>query len=107
MNRLGVAFNLMAMGGLVLGCTSVVPVVPHAIPCDISADLLAAECAQPSQLFEGATFTDLVDKMRVDRKALQECRLSQEALRQSIKSCNQKIDEFNQKIDELNRKNKP
>lgn len=107
MNRLWQAFNLIVMGGLLVGCTSVVPVASHAIPCDISADLLAKDCAQPSQLPEGITFTDLVDKMRADRKALQECGLSQEALRQSVKACNHKIDEFNQRIDELNRKNKP
>lgn len=106
MKRLLVVSHCLVMGALLVSCTRVVPLVPHAIPCEVSDELLAKECAKPSQLSEGTTFMDLVDKMRSDRKALQECDISQAALRESIKTCNKRIEEFNRKIDDLNNKNK-
>lgn len=95
--------TLIFMGGIfITGCTTTVPVVPHAIRCELSAELQASNCQEPGQLPQDATFQTLVDTMLADRQALRECGLSVNALRESIKKCNQATDEFNKKIDAIN-----
>ena len=94
---------LIFMGGIfIAGCTTAVPVVPHAIRCELSAELQASNCPESGQLPQDATFQTLVDTMLADRQALRECGLSVNALRDSINKCNQATDEFNKKIDALN-----
>jgi predicted DNA-binding protein YlxM (UPF0122 family) len=40
--------------------------------------------------------------MQADRKALRDCSISADALRDAIKRCNQTTNEYNKKIDALN-----
>lgn len=87
------------------GCSTPVPVIPKAIGCEPSAELLARRCAAPGQLPENATFQTLVDTMLADRQALRECAMVEKALRDSIDKCNQVTGDFNKKIDELNESN--
>ncbi|MCK9201128.1 MAG: hypothetical protein M0P59_10060 [Gallionella sp.] len=97
---------LILMGSIfAAGCTTPVPVVPHAIRCELSAELQAGNCSAPKPLPEDATFQTLVDTMLTDRQALRECGLTANALRDSINKCNQATDDFNKKIDELNKSN--
>jgi len=106
MNMPSLEKALILMGVLfIAGCTTPVPVVPHAIRCELSADMQASRCPEPKSLPEDATFQTLVDTMLADRQALRECGLTANALRDSINKCNQTTDDFNKKIDEMNKSN--
>ena len=106
MNMPGLRNIVILMGGLfIAGCTTPVPVVPHAIRCELGADLQSSRCPTPKPLPEDATFQTLVDTMLADRQALRECGLTAKALRDSIDKCNQATDDFNKKIDEMNKSN--
>ncbi len=96
--RLGAAL----LGSLVVVGCKTLPVVPHAIHCDVSAELQASKCAEPRQMANDATYAALVDTMQADRKALRECGATANALRDAIKRCNQATDEYNKKIDAIN-----
>lgn len=87
------------------GCCTPLPVVPKAIRCEPSAELMARKCAEPAQIPKGATYGTLVDTMLADRKALSECVLTADELRESIEKCNLATDDFNKKIDKLNQSN--
>lgn len=96
--------TLIFMGGIfIAGCTTPVPVVPHAIRCELSTDLQSRNCSEPKPLPQDATFQTLVDTMLADRQASRECGLLVGALRDSINKCNQAIDEFNKEIDKSNK----
>ena len=90
------------VGSLFIAGCRTLPVVPHAISCDVSAELLASKCLPPRQIADDATFATLVDTMQADRQALRECGVTADALIETIKHCNQAIEEFNKKIDAIN-----
>ncbi len=96
---------LLAVCLLFTGCSTLV-VAPHATRCDVSAELAAFKCADPSKIPAEATFSNLVDVSRADRQALLECGISLNTLRDSLNRCNQAIDEYNQKVDQANARNK-
>jgi len=101
MNSLFLRIQILLFGLIIAGCKTL-PVVPHAINCDVNAELLASNCAAPRQISGEATYSILVDTMQADRKALRECGFTNNALRDAIKRCNQTTDEYNNKIDSLN-----
>jgi hypothetical protein len=84
------------------GCQTL-PVIPHAVNCDVSAELITGKCATPRPITNDTTYATLVDTMQADRKALRECSIAADALRDAIKHCNQATDEYNKTIDTLNR----
>ncbi len=88
--------------GSLAGCKTVT-VVPHAVQCDVGVELLASRCATPKPIANDATYATLVDTMQADRKALQECGVTADTLREAISRCNQAIDEYNKKIDAINK----
>lgn len=90
------------VGGLLMAGCQTLPVVPHALKCEVNAELLAGQCATPRPVANNATYASLVDTMQADRKALRECSLTAEALREAIDRCNRETDAYNQKIDALN-----
>lgn len=90
------------LGGLVIAGCKTVTVVPHALKCEVSAELLAGKCAPPGQIPSDATYAMLVDTMQADRKALQECGITADTLRDAIRRCNQATDDYNKKIDAIN-----
>ena len=92
---------ILAGSMLVAGCRTV-PVVPHAVACDASSELLASKCPPPRPLADNATFAALVDTMQADRQALRECGITVDALIKTIKQCNHATDEYNKKIDAIN-----
>jgi hypothetical protein len=87
---------------LILGGCQTLPVVPHAINCEISAERLTGKCAVPKDIPNNATYSSLVDTMQADRKALRECSIEADTLREAIRRCNQATEEYNKKIDALN-----
>jgi hypothetical protein len=86
---------------LIAGCRTV-PVVPHAVTCDASTELLASKCPPPRPLADNATFAALVDTMQADRQALRECGMTVDALIKTIQQCNRATDGYNRKIDAIN-----
>ena len=93
---------LILLGGLCIAGCKTITVVPHALKCEVNAELLAGKCADPKQIANDATYAALVDTMQADRKALQECGVEADALRAAITRCNQATDEYNKKIDAIN-----
>jgi hypothetical protein len=89
-------------GCLFLAGCQTLPVVPHAINCEVSTELLEGKCASPKQVPNTSTYASLVDTMQADRKALRDCSIAADALRETIRRCNQTTDEYNKKIDALN-----
>jgi hypothetical protein len=85
----------------ITGCKTL-PVASHAVNCDASAELLASKCATPRQITKDITYATLVDTMQADRKALRECGIVADALRETLKHCNQTTDEYNRRIDAIN-----
>lgn len=102
MKALGVKLTAISLACLLTAGCKTVTVVPHALNCDASAELLASKCAAPRQIAGNTTYAMLVDTMQMDRQALQECGIAAEALRDSIRRCNRATDEYNKRIDELN-----
>jgi hypothetical protein len=95
-------FALLSSGLFICGCQTL-PVASHTIKCDVSAELLTAKCATPGLITNDTTYAKLVDTMQADRKALQECGATADALRDALRRCNQATDEYNNKIDAANR----
>lgn len=102
MKALDSRFALILAGSLVVTGCKTLPVAPHAINCDINAELLAGKCAAPRQIAKDATFAALIDAMQADRQALRECGATADALRDTLKRCNDATEKFNKKIDALN-----
>ena len=90
------------LGSLFITGCKTLPVVPHAISCDVSAELLAGKCATPKQIANDTTYATLVDTMQDDRKALRDCGITVDTLRDAIKRCSHATDEYNKKIDAIN-----
>ncbi len=88
----------------IAGCKTL-PLVPHAINCDVNAELLASKCATPKPISNDITYATMVDTMQADRKALRDCSITADALRDAIKLCNQATAEYNLKIDAINKNN--
>jgi hypothetical protein len=102
MKALRLTLAPLVIGSLLLGGCQTLPVVPHAVGCDVNAELLAAKCAAPKSIANDATYATLIDTMQADRKALRECSITADALRDAIARCKQTTDEYNKKIDALN-----
>jgi len=91
------------LGSLFIAGCKTLTVVPHAVSCDVNTELLAGKCAEPRTITNDTTYAALVDTMQADRRALRECSIAADALRDAIKRCNQATDEYNKKIDAINR----
>ena len=102
MNKTDLKLAAMVLGILLIAGCRTLPVVPHAIKCEVSDQLLAGKCAAPKPVSIDTTYAKLVETMQADRKSLQECGLAADALREAIKRCNEATDEYNKKIDAIN-----
>ncbi len=102
MNAARLKLTPILLGSLFLAGCKTLTVVPHAVSCDVNAELLAGKCAEPRPITNDTTYAALIDTMQADRKALRECSIAADALRDAIKRCNQATDEYNKKIDSLN-----
>lgn len=97
-------FLLLPVCLYIAGCKTL-PLVPHAVNCDVNAELLADNCAPPKPISNGISYAALVDTMQADRKALRDCNITTSALRDAIRRCNRATTEYNQKIDAINSAN--
>lgn len=102
MKTLCLQLTPILLGSLFITGCKTLPVVPHAIGCDVSAELLSSKCATPKPITNDTTYATLVDTMQADRKALRECGVTADTLRDAIKRCGQATDEYNKKIDAIN-----
>jgi hypothetical protein len=98
-------FKLLAMllGSLFVAACNTVPVAPRAFNCEVSTELLNRKCATPKPISNDATYAELVDTMEADRKALLECGITADTLRNAIKRCNRAANEYNKKIETQNK----
>jgi hypothetical protein len=103
MKAIRISLALTLVCSLILAGCQTLSVIPHAVNCDVSAQLMADNCATPRPIANDATYATLVDTMQADRKALRECNVAADALRDAIKHCNQATSEYNKTIDALNR----
>jgi hypothetical protein len=94
---------ILAVSLLIAGCKTL-PVVPHAMSCDVNAEILAGKCSAPRQISSGSSYAELVDTMQEDRKSLRECSITADMLRDTLKRCSQATENFNKVIDTLNSK---
>lgn len=96
------ATPLMLLGCLFFTGCRTLPVVPHAINCEVSRELMSGKCAEPRPIANDTTYAALIDTMQADRTALRECSITADTLRDAIRRCNQATDEYNKRIDAIN-----
>ncbi|MBI5890683.1 MAG: hypothetical protein HZB47_08400 [Nitrosomonadales bacterium] len=105
MKTTNLQFASLLLGSLLVAGCKTLPVASHAINCDVGRELLAGKCAAPSPIAGDATYAALVDAMQADRKALQECSIAADTLRETLKRCNRATAEYNKKVDALGNAN--
>ncbi len=93
---------LAALALAAAGCTTVVPVVPKLVACEIPPATLQEGCAAPGAIAAGLTYGDLVGVAIADRRSLRLCAEQNRFLVQAVTACNAAIAEHNRKLDELN-----
>jgi hypothetical protein len=96
--RITIALLALAAGG----CTTVVPVIPKLVACEIPPAQLQAACAAPGPLAAGMTYSDVIGVAIADRRNLSLCAEQNRFLVQSVAACNAAIAEHNRKLDEIN-----
>jgi len=84
------------------GCTTVVPVIPKLVSCDIPPAQLQEACPQPGAIKPDLTYADLVGVAIADRNSLRLCAEKNRFLTQAVATCNAAIAEHNKKLDEIN-----
>ena len=97
-------FLFLLISLYISGCNTL-PLVPHAVNCEVNEELLATKCAPPKPISNDISFATLVDTMQADRKALRDCASTTSALSDAIRRCNRATAEYNQKIDAINSAN--
>ncbi len=102
MIRLNRLLPALALAALASACTTVVPVIPKALSCDIPAAQLQEPCAEPSAIGAEPTYSDVVGIAIVDRKNLRLCAEKARFLAASVTACNDAIAEHNKKLDAIN-----
>jgi hypothetical protein len=96
---------LAATGALALlgsACTTVVPVIPKLVSCDIAAAQLREACAEPGLIGPEVSYSEVIGVAIADRKNLRLCAEKSRFLVASIEACNTAIAEHNKKLDEIN-----
>ena len=87
---------------LASACSTVVPVIPKLVSCDIAAAQLQEACAEPSAIGPEVSYSDVIGIAIVDRKNLRQCAEKTRFLEASVTACNSAIAEHNKKLDEIN-----
>jgi hypothetical protein len=102
MNTLLVRGGLAACVVLASGCTTVLPVIPKLVPCEIAAAQLQETCAAPGTIGPDVTYSDVIGVVITDRKNLRLCAEKNRFLVESINACNAAIAEHNKKLEAIN-----
>jgi hypothetical protein len=71
------------LGSLFLAGCRTLTVVPHALGCDVSKELLSGKCAEPRPITNDTTYAALIDTMQADRRALAATRRQMSTTRRS------------------------
>ena len=100
MSPLRLAIAALALAAA--GCTTVVPVIPKLVACEIPPAQLQPGCAAPGAIAAGLTYGDLVGVAIADRRNLSLCAEQNRFLVQAVTACNAAIAEHNRKLDEVN-----
>jgi hypothetical protein len=88
---------------LLLGaCGTTVKMLPDSLDCPVLEERLAAACAAPTRLPDGATFEQVIRAGMQDRQALLVCEKRRADLAERIRTCNRAVAEHLQKLRELN-----
>ena len=98
-------FLRAGLAGLALlagGCTTVLPVIPKLVPCEIATAQLQETCAAPGTIGPDVTYSDVIGVAIADRKNLRLCADKNRFLVESINACNAAIAEHNKKLDAIN-----
>ena len=98
-------FLRAGLAGLALlagGCTTVLPVIPKLVPCEIATAQLQETCAAPGTIGPDVTYSDVIGVAIADRKNLRLCAEKNRFLVESINACNAAIAEHNKKLDAIN-----
>ncbi len=93
---------LLALLVLVTACGTTVKLLPESLDCPVLEERLAAACAAPTRLPEGATFEQVIRAGMQDRQALLVCEKRRADLAQSVRICNKAVADHLQKLRELN-----
>ena len=102
MKTLLVRGGLAACVVLASGCTTVLPVIPKLVPCEIAAAQLQEACAAPGTIGPDVTYSDVIGVAITDRKNLRLCAEKNRFLVASINACNAAIAEHNKKLEAIN-----
>jgi len=102
MKTLLVRGGLAACVVLASGCTTVLPVIPKLVPCEIAAAQLQEACAAPGTIGPDVTYSDVIGVVITDRKNLRLCAEKNRFLVESINACNAAIAEHNKKLEAIN-----
>ena len=102
MKTLLVRGGLAACVVLASGCTTVLPVIPKLVPCEIATAQLQEACAAPGTIGPDVTYSDVIGVVITDRKNLRLCAEKNRFLVESINACNAAIAEHNKKLEAIN-----
>ncbi len=98
----GIRVAIVAGALAAAGCTTVVPVIPKLVACEIPPAQLQEGCAAPGAIAAGLTYGELVGVTIADRRNLRLCAEQNRFLVQAVTACNAAIAEHNRKLDEIN-----
>ena len=95
-------FLVLAFSTLLTACCPPIQHIDPPVLCDISAERLAENCAQPSQIPLNATYGDILKIHLADRQALESCKKSDDFLKKQVLLCQTKLKKYGEGIEELN-----
>lgn len=88
---------------MLTACGTAVKLLPESLDCPVLEERLAAGCAAPAALPDGATFEQVIRAGMQDRQALLVCEKRRADLAQSVRLCNKAVAEHLQTLRDLNR----
>ena len=83
-------------------CGTTVKLLPESLDCPVLEERLAAGCAAPATLPDGASFEQVIRAGMQDRQALLVCEKRRADLAQTVRLCNKAVAEHLQTLRELN-----
>lgn len=92
----------LALGIGLAGCGTTVKLLPENLNCPVPDARLAAACAAPQTLADGASFQQLIGASIADRQALQQCELRRRELAAAIQTCNQAVIDYMAEVRKIN-----
>ena len=87
---------------LLAACGTTVKMLPESLDCPVLEERLAAACAAPTTLPDGATFEQVIRAGMQDRQALLVCEKRRADLADRMRLCNRAVADHLQKLRELN-----